>query len=131
MINNNDLLKEVSIKELKELSDFEGTGELNQEIIDDSLNDALALIGSFIKLPSNPTQLLKDICVDLTIIELKKRNNFPKERLKEQMKRCEELLLKMANKKIPIDLEDKSEPKTVSRSFKHDSKKMDLRGLNG
>lgn len=78
-ITNDDLLKEVSARELLELSDFEGSGAINQGVIDDSVNDALAYISSFIKLPQNPTSLLKDIGVNLTIIELKKRNNFPKE----------------------------------------------------
>ena len=68
MITNDDLLEEVSHKELLELSDFEGSGSINQSIIDDSLNDALAFIASFIRIPANPTKLLKDICVYLTII---------------------------------------------------------------
>lgn len=76
MINNDDLLKEVSLKELTELSDFEGSKSINQAVIDDSKNDALAYIGSFVKIPANPTPLLKDIAVNLTVIELKKRNNF-------------------------------------------------------
>lgn len=48
MITNDDLLKEVSQKELRELSDFDGTGEINQNIIDDVLADRLAFIGSYI-----------------------------------------------------------------------------------
>ena len=71
MITNDDLLKEVSQKELRELSDFDGTGEINQNIIDDVLADRLAFIGSYIKIPKNPTPLLKDICAKLVILELK------------------------------------------------------------
>lgn len=61
VLTNEDLLKEVSTRELQELSDFEGSGAVNQSVIDDSVNDALAYISSFIKLPQNPTPLLKDI----------------------------------------------------------------------
>ncbi|AQW85475.1 putative protein (DUF1320 domain) [Campylobacter pinnipediorum subsp. caledonicus] len=130
MINNDDLLKELSLKELIELSDFEGAEDINQDIIDDSINDALSYISSFIKIPQEPTPLLKDICCDLTIIELKKRNNFPKEALKEQLDKCDSLLLKMAAKKIPTTIQENDEPKAVLRAFKHSNEKMDLENLN-
>lgn len=131
MITNDDLLKELSQTELLELSDFKGIKEINQDIIDDSINDAVAFISSFIKIPSNPTPLLKDICVNLTIIELKKRNNFPKDTLNEQMEKQEKLLLKMATKKIPTNVDDNKLPKIISRAFVHSETKMDLKGLNG
>ena len=131
MINNDDLLKEISNKELLELSDFEGSGQINQDVIDDSQSDALSYIASFILLPDNPTPLLKDIAVNLTIIELKKRNNFPKEALNEQIAKLDALLLKMASKKLPITLEDDSAPKLGIRAFRHSEKKMDLKDLNG
>ena len=50
VLTNEGLLKEVSTRELQELSDFEGSGAVNQGVIDDSVNDALAYISSFIKL---------------------------------------------------------------------------------
>ncbi|WP_297915373.1 phage protein Gp36 family protein [uncultured Campylobacter sp.] len=131
MITNDDLLEEVSHKELLELSDFEGSGSINQSIIDDSLNDALAFIASFIRIPANPTKLLKDICVDLTIIELKKRNNFPKDILAEQIEKIEGLLLKMAAGKIPTDEKKDDTPRLASRAFRHYEKRMDLKDLNG
>ncbi|MGG7074549.1 phage protein Gp36 family protein [Campylobacter sp. 9BO] len=132
MINNDDLLKEVSFKELTELSDFEGSGAINQGVIDDSLADVLAFIGSFVSVPANPTPLLKDIAVNLTIIELKRRNNFPRDSLKEQMQKYENLLLKMAAKKIPTELKDgKDEPKICVRAFKHSGERMDLKDING
>ena len=130
-ITNDDLLKEVSARELLELSDFEGSGAINQGVIDDSVNDALAYISSFIKLPQNPTPLLKDIGVNLTIIELKKRNNFPKEVLNEQIEKMDALLLKMASKKLPSQIEDDSAPRLGIRAFRHSEKKMDLKDLNG
>ena len=49
VLTNEDLLKEVSTRELQELSDFEGSGAVNQSVIDDSVNDALADISSFRK----------------------------------------------------------------------------------
>ena len=131
MITNDDLLEEVSHKELLELSDFEGSGSINQSVIDDSLNDALAFIASFIKIPANPTKLLKDICVDLTIIELKKRNNFPKDTLAEQIEKTGGLLLKMAAGKIPTDEKKDDKPRLASRAFRHYEQRMDLKDLNG
>ena len=131
VLTNEDLLKEVSTRELQELSDFEGSGAVNQSVIDDSVNDALAYISSFIKLPQNPTPLLKDIGVNLTIIELTKRNNFPKEALNEQIEKMDALLLKMANKKLPSQIEDDSTPRLGIRAFRHSEKKMDLKDLNG
>lgn len=131
VLTNEDLLKEVSTRELQELSDFEGSGAVNQSVIDDSVNDALAYISSFIKLPQNPTPLLKDIGVNLTIIELKKRNNFPKETLNEQIEKMDALLLKMASKKLPSQIEDDSAPRLGIRAFRHSEKKMDLKDLNG
>ena len=131
MITNDDLLEEISHKELLELSDFEGSGSINQSVIDDSLNDALAFIASFIKIPANPTKLLKDICVDLTIIELKKRNNFPKDTLAEQIEKIGGLLLKMAAGKIPTDEKKDDKQRLASRAFRHYEQRMDLKDLNG
>ncbi|WP_336610771.1 phage protein Gp36 family protein [Campylobacter sp. 7477a] len=131
MISNDDLLKEVSLKELTELSDFEGSKSINQAVIDDSKNDALAYIGSFVKIPVNPTHLLKDIAVNLTVIELKKRNNFPKEALKDQLEKIDALLLKMASKKIPTEQSDDETPTQKLRAFRHIQTRIDLKGLNG
>ncbi|WP_258058373.1 phage protein Gp36 family protein [Campylobacter hyointestinalis] len=132
MITNDDLLKEVSLKELTELSDFEGIKEINQDIIDDALSECIAFISSYIKIPKNPTPLLKDITAKLVIIELKRRNNFPKEALNEQEERLTNLLLKMANKKIPTEIKDEyMTPKLVSRAFRHTGARMDLKDFNG
>ncbi|MBR8463652.1 DUF1320 family protein [Campylobacter sp. faydin G-24] len=132
MITNDDLLKEVSLKELTELSDFDGIKEINQAIIDDALSDRIAFIGSYIKIPKNPTPLLKDITAKLVIIELKRRNNFPKEALNEQEEKLTNLLLKMANKKIPTEIKDEDmTPKLVSRAFRHIQIRMDLKDFNG
>ena len=60
MITNEDLLKEISTDELIQLSDLNATNEINQEVIDDAINDAISFIESFIILPTNPTPLKKN-----------------------------------------------------------------------
>lgn len=131
MITNEDLLKEVSQKELLQLSDVNATGEIDQSIIDDCMQDTISFISSFITIPSNPSPLLKDIAVDLTVIELKKRNGFPKEAVKEVQEKCESLLLKMAAKKIPTEVTTSGakSPVQKKRSFVHNSSKIDLTGF--
>ena len=131
MITNEDLLKEVSQKELLQLSDVNATGEIDQSVIDDCKQDSISFISSFITIPNNPSPLLRDIAVDLTIIELKKRNGFPKEAIKEAGEKCESLLLKMASKKIPTEVTSgtSSRPVQKKRSFVHNSFKIDLTGL--
>ncbi|MFY0745433.1 phage protein Gp36 family protein [Campylobacter sp. LH-2024] len=133
MIDENDLTQELSIYEIAELSDLNADGVCNQEVINDAIKDAQSFIASFIKIPKNPTLLLKDICVKLTIMELKRRNNFPKDTLNEIIEWAQNLLLKMANKKIPIEINDQENfgPQTKMRSFKHRRKRMDLRRING
>lgn len=42
MITNEDLLKEISEDELLQLSDLNATGEINQEVINDALNDSIS-----------------------------------------------------------------------------------------
>lgn len=131
MITNEDLLKEVSQKELLQLSDVNATGEIDQSVIDDCKQDSISFISSFITIPNNPSPLLRDIAVDLTIIELKKRNGFPKEAIKEAGEKCESLLLKMASKKIPTEVTSQTSggPVQKKRSFVHNSLKIDLTGL--
>lgn len=99
LITLQDLISEISTSELIELSDLEGKFTMDERVIEDANSDAVSFIASYILLPQSPTRLLKDICVDLTIVELKKRQNFPKTSFEEKIKRAEELLLKMANKK--------------------------------
>jgi phage gp36-like protein len=132
MITNEDLLKEISQRELTELSDVNGSGELDQNIIDDCISDAISFISSFIIIPTSPTPLLRDIAADLTIVELKKRQGFPKESTKDTRERAESMLLKMSAKKIPTDItssDSKKAPTQRKRSFVHNSDKLDLTGL--
>lgn len=126
MISNEDLLKEISLKALTQFSDLNGTGALNQAIIDDALADALALIKSFILIPANPTPLLKKIAVDLTIVELKRKNNYLQEDLKEVEDKAQALLLKMANKKIPTQVDQAHQkPLQRQRAFRHSHTRED------
>ncbi|WOE69099.1 phage protein Gp36 family protein [Hydrogenimonas thermophila] len=128
MITNEDLLKEISQRELTELSDLNGTGELNQEIIDDAVNDAISFIESFITLPDNPTPLLKKILTELTIMELRKKNELNPD--KERLKEIENYLLKMAANKIPSTLtEQQNFERTTSQSFVISKKRVSTKGF--
>lgn len=123
MITNNDLLKEMSEQQLAELSDINGTGSLDQDVIDDAVNDAISFIESFIVLPSNPTPLLKNILIDFTIYELKKRNGFLSEDDKETKKENEAYLQKMSAGRLKVEPEGNSKasvPKeNKSFAFRH------------
>ena len=126
MISESELINEVGANELRALSDIHGEGIWNRAVIDDAIKDAESLISSFIKIPANSTRLLRDICTKLAIFELKRRNDFPKEELKEIRKECEDILLKMANKKIPITLEEEFLERKPQRAFIHTRKRLKL-----
>lgn len=125
MINNQDLLKEISEQQLLELSDINATGEINQDVIDDALNDSISFIESFIILPNNPTPLLKKITVDLTIYELKRKNSFVSDIDKELKKENESYLSKMSNGRLRTEIiknETASVPKDSNNfAFRHRS----------
>lgn len=127
MITNKDLLKEISEQQLLELSDLNGTGVLDQDVIDDALNDAISFIESFIILPINPTPLLKNIVVFFTIYELKQRNGFITDEDKETKKENESYLHKMSNGRLKTEKENNSTasvPKeNKSFAFRHRSKR--------
>lgn len=129
MITNEDLLKEISIKELTQLSDLNGTGELDQNVIDDAIADAISFINSFFKIPDNPTNLLKQIAVELTIYELRKKNDLTDPKFKERLKEIESYLLKMANKRIPTTLTLEQKEHTINTIVtKKRGKKLNLKG---
>ncbi len=127
MITLDDLTKEISQKELVALTDLNASGKLNQEVLDDAICDAISFVGSFISIPANPTPLLKQIVVELTIFELRKRNELTQESFKERLKEIESYLQKMANKKIPTTIEESKKTNTTYR-FKHKNKKLNLKG---
>ena len=134
MITNEDLLKEISTQQLLQLSDIHGNGQLNQVVIDDALNDAISFIESFIIIPAAPTPLLKKITVDLTIYELKRRNELLSDSDKELKKENESYLSKMSNGKLKtqiINNQTASIPEeNKSFAFRHHKKRrVDTRGF--
>lgn len=134
MIDNQDLLKEISTQQLQELSDINATGVINQDVIDDALNDAISFIESFIILPSNPTPLLKKITVDLTIYELKRKNGFISDADKELKKENESYLSKMSNGRLKTEIinnQTASVPEqNKSFAFRHrDKRRVNTRGF--
>ena len=108
MITNEDLLKELSAEELKQLSDLNAENILNQNVIDDALNDAISFIESFIVLPNEPTPLLKKITVDLTIYELRRRNGLVSKEDKELKKENEAYLIKMSTGRLKVEVTNNS-----------------------
>jgi phage gp36-like protein len=134
VIDNKDLLKEISEQQLQELSDINGTGEIDQTVIDDALNDAISFIESFIILPANPTPLLKKITVDLTIYELKRKNGFTSDADKELKKENESYLNKMSNGRLKTEIinnQTASVPtENKSFAFRHrDKRRVNTKGF--
>ena len=128
MITNEDLLKEISEQELKELSDLNANGILNQNVIDDALNDSISFCESFIILPNNPTPLLKKIIVDFTIYELRRKNGLVQDSDKELKKD----LLKMSTGRLLTNMEEKEKAQDTPKNFafKHQNKKrVDFKGF--
>ncbi|WP_320034803.1 phage protein Gp36 family protein [Halarcobacter sp.] len=132
MITNVDLLKDISQQQLLELSDLNATGEIDQDVIDDSINDAISFIESYIILPLNPTKLLKKIIVQETIYELRAKNRLLSDEDKELRKENESKLYKMSvGKLITEERTDTSTPVVSSNyAFRHrPRKKVRTRGF--
>ena len=112
MITQNDILKEISQRELLELTDLEGTDVLNQAVLDDAIEDMKGLVESFVLIPDNPTKLLQQIAVRITLYNLKKKNGLIDKEDKEQMLEDTRYLLKMSRNQLPVTLiEQQSEVK--------------------
>lgn len=123
MITKEDLLKEISSTELTQLTDLNATGTLDEEVLADAISDALSFIGSFFTLPSSPTDLLKKIAVELTIMELRKRNRLADDNRHERMRQIESYLLKMAKKQMPVTVTDTPQKQT-GFSFVHGKRRI-------
>jgi phage gp36-like protein len=108
LIKNEDLLKEISSQQLLELSDINATGAINQSVVDDAINDAISFIESFIIVPTKPTPLLKKISVDLSIYELKRKNELLSDSDKDLKKENENYLLKMSTGKLKTQISETS-----------------------
>lgn len=134
MINNDDLLKDISNQQLRELSDINATGDLNQDVVDDAINDAISFIESFIILPENPTSLLKKILVQETIYELRLKNKLLTDSDKEQRKDNEAKLYKMSIGKLiteqRTDTTASVPQENKSQVFRHRNKRrVDTQGF--
>lgn len=127
MITNEDLLKDISLLELTQLSDINATGALDQNIIDDAINDSISFVESFIILPTNPTALLKKILVQESIYELRVKNKLLSDEDKETRKTNEGYLLKMSTGRLlreNIDNTTASIPKENKPfAFRHRNKR--------
>ena len=127
MITKADLDKETSQKELLELSDLNATGSIDESVIDDAINDAIAFISSFIVIPSDPTPYLRSIAVDLTLYELRKIHQLQDEEVK---KSCEEKLIKMARGTIPITTAQQNVERKTKNAYRHAKKRLEFKGFN-
>lgn len=116
-ITNDDLTKEIGQEQLLELSDLDGAYTLNQSVIDDAISDSISFISSFFPLPTEPTPLLFKIGVDVSIINLRKKNRLLSEDDKEKQKSIEAYLLKMAKGAMPTNLEEQTSGSKRDRSF--------------
>ena len=126
-ITKEDLLKEISFTELTQLSDLNAKGVLDEEVLQDAINDALSFIGSFFTLPDQPTELLKNIAIELTILELRRRNKLGQEERSERIEKIEAYLMKMAKKQIPVTTSQKP-PKQSGFAFCHGKPKKITKG---
>lgn len=127
MIDQTDLLKEISLEELTQLTDINAEGRLDKAVLSDAIGDALAFIGSFIEIPTDPSALLRQIAVELTIDSLRRRNSLvdDEERLK-RMERIERYLRRMASGQIPTT--QAQAPKPSDAAFRRSRSKLDLKG---
>ncbi len=127
MITIADLEKELSVTELTQLSDLNGTGTIDTAVVGEAINDAIAFISSFLVIPSNPTAYLKTIAVDLAIYELRKLHDLhdPKDR-----KEIESALTKMGKGTIPTTMSEPQKPKGHSSAFRHGTQPINFGGFN-
>ncbi len=128
MITNEDLLKEISQKELIDYSDLEATGQINQKVINDAINDSLSFIETFIDYPDTPTPFLKKIFIDLTILELKRKNNLLDEEDLKYKDKIENYLIKMSKGILKSSLREEKKRKTTL-AFKTTKKRVDTEGF--
>ncbi len=132
LITKEDLQKEISEHELQQLSDINAQGLIDEPIIDEAVNDAIAFISSFITIPADPTAYLRSIGVELTLYELRKLHHLQDDEVR---KRCEETLIKMARGTIPVTIVEQdeaaaSDKKRGTSVFRHGRGAMDLTGFN-
>jgi phage gp36-like protein len=114
------LSKEASEKEIDQLSDLGGAGTRNDGIIADAFEYVEGFIASFIKIPAQPTILLRQIAARLALIELRRKNEIYGDKEKELQKECETYLKNMAAGKIPTEIDEQIDPvKANQGAYKH------------
>ena len=127
MITKADLEKELSAKELLDLTDLNGNDVVDEAVLADAISDAESFVASFIVIPADPTPYLKSIAVDLAIYELKKLHGLHD---KETLTELEKKLSKMAGGSIPTTVTQEAAPRKTGSAFRHgDNRRMDLRGF--
>jgi hypothetical protein len=123
------LNKEASEKEITELSDLDGLGTRNENVINDVFIFVEGFIKSFIEIPRSPTALLRQIAARLALIELRRRNEIYGDKEKELQKDCESYLQKMLAGKIPTEIGEEISPKEAnSGEYRHNHEKIDTEG---
>ena len=126
MITKIDLQKEVSQNELQQLSDINAQGIIDDLVIDDAINDAIAFISSFITIPSDPTPYLRSIAIELTLYELRKKHQLQDDDVR---KNCEEKLIRMARGTVPTTMTEQAHPRKGGNAFRHGKTAMSFKGF--
>jgi len=126
MITKSDLEKEVSDDELRQLSDLNASGVIDELIVEDAINDAIAFIQSFIIIPSDPTPYLRSIAVELALYELRKMHQLQDDDVR---KECEGKLIRMARGTVPTTLTEQAAPRKTGNAFRHGRTAMSLEGF--
>lgn len=128
MITVADIENELSETELRQLSDLNAIGSIDTVIVQDAIDDSIALISSFITIPSNPTPYLKSIAVDIAVYQLRKLHDLHN---KDDMKEIEAKLTRMAKGAIPTTTDAPKKTTSSFGAFRHGrSKPIDFRGFN-
>lgn len=128
MITVADIENELSETELRQLSDLNATGDIDTGIVQDAIEDSIALISSFVTIPTNPTPYLKSIAVDIAVYQLRKLHDLHK---KDDMKEIEAKLTRMAKGAIPTTTDAPKKMTSSSGAFRHGrTKPIDFRGFN-
>lgn len=117
LITKDDLLKEISLEGLTQLSDLNGVGAIDEQVIEESITESISFIESFIVLPKTPTPLLRKIAVELTVFELKRRNELILDKDIDRRKEIEGYLSKMSKGSMPTTVEQTKTETKRDRSY--------------
>ncbi|MEW5833042.1 MAG: phage protein Gp36 family protein [Campylobacterota bacterium] len=127
MITIADIENELSVAELRQLSDLNATGAIDNVIVQDAIDDALAFVSSFIPIPINPTPYLKSIAVEIAVYELRKLHDLHD---REVMKELEAKLVRMAKGSIPTTTDTSQKQNASAASFRHGRRRISFEGFS-